>query len=94
MKLRFVVGQAEPHDLTFRFNKFWGNLSIAVDGDVVRRDFRLFSVRLVKRYELSVGNAERHQVVIEKHRELVLAGLRPQPVRAFVDGQLVAEGIA
>jgi len=48
----------------------------------------------VKTYEFAVGSTERHQVRIEKHRARVLAGSRPQPVYAYVDGRLTAEGIA
>ena len=48
----------------------------------------------MKTYEFAVGSTERHQVRIEKHRARVLAGSRPQPVYAYVDGLLTAEGIA
>ena len=41
-----------------------------------------------------VGRQEQHQVRIEKHRKQLLAGFRPQPVYAYVDGQLVAEAVA
>ncbi len=92
--LSFTVGDEERHQLEYHFNKFWGNLSISVDGAVVRRDFRLFSLSPVKSYELTVGDTERHTVRIEKTRPLAMAGFQPQAIRAFVDGSLVAEGAA
>jgi hypothetical protein len=94
MQMRFEVGEKERHVVTFAFNKFWGNLSIKVDGVAIRKELRMMSVNLVKRWEFTVGEQERHQVVIEKRRELMFAGYRPQPVTAYVDGRLVAEAVA
>lgn len=94
MQLRFEVGRDERHVVVFRFNKFWGNLSITVDDAIVVRDFRLVSVKLTKSYTFTVGVHERHAVRIDKTRAVAFAGLRPQPVNAYVDGILVAEGTA
>jgi hypothetical protein len=66
-----------------------GNLKITVDGNSVVKDLRMFSLSLVKRYEFEVGVQEQHKVAIEKVRKLLLAGLRPQKYRVFVDGKLV-----
>ncbi|THE08176.1 hypothetical protein E1I21_04160 [Microbacterium oleivorans] len=41
-----------------------------------------------------VGHQERHSVRIEKHRTVFFAGFRPQPVYAFIDDVLVAQGVA
>ena len=92
--MAFEVGQVERHQVTFSFNKFWGGLSIAVDGVSVVRTVRIGSIGLVKRWDFVVGQQEQHQVRIEKHREQLFAGFRPQPVYAFVDGQLVAQAVA
>lgn len=94
MKLAFQVGQVERHQVEFSFSKMWGGLSITVDGAKVVGDFRMFSVKLVKAYEFPVGVQERHTVRIEKHRARLFAGFRPQPVYAYVDGQLIARGDA
>lgn len=94
MKLTFEVGQSERHRVEFAFNKFWGSLSITVDGKKVVNTLRVGSVSLVKTYEFIVGTNEQHQVRIEKHRELMFAGFRPQKVFAFVDGRPVAQGVA
>lgn len=92
--MTFEVGETERHQVTFSFNKFWGGLSITVDGVSVVRTVRLASVGLVRHWDFVVGHKEQHQVRIEKHRELMFAGFRPQPVYAFVDGQLVAQSVA
>ena len=94
MQMRFEVGEEERHSVVFSFDKFWGGLSITVDGMPVRQELRLLSFKLVKRWEFSVGQQERHAVVIEKERKLLFAGFRPQVCRAFVDGRQVAEAVA
>jgi hypothetical protein len=88
VKFSFDVGE---HDIDFSFNQFWGNLSIAVDGVPRKRDFRIASLQLVKRYELTVGETGRHAVVIEKERKRMFAGFRKQKYRVFIDGQLAQE---
>jgi hypothetical protein len=92
--MSFEVGDTERHQVLFSFNKFWGNLSITVDGADVVRTVRLASLDLVKRYDFVVGTIEQHHVRIEKHRQRVFAGFRSQPVYAYVDGYPVGEGVA
>ena len=89
MQFTFTVGANEPHRIDFSFDQFIGNLEIKVDGRTAITDFRTLSLSLTKRYELVVGEKEKHHVVIEKKRKLFLAGVRPQQYRVFVDGQLV-----
>jgi hypothetical protein len=93
-ELGFEVGHGERHLVIFRYNKFWGNLAVTVDGRAAVRDVRLFSVKLTKTYRFRVGSAEVHDVRIEKDRKTLLAGVRAQPVRAYVDDVLAAEGTA
>jgi hypothetical protein len=89
MQFSFRVGKNEQHQVDFSFDQMIGNLEIRVDGQPVVKDFRMFSLRLTKRYQFTVGNDERHDVIIEKKRKLFLAGLRPQQYRIFIDGELV-----
>ena len=91
MKFTFQVGEGEKHQVTFHFNQLVGNLKITVDQKPVVRDFRIASLKLVKTYAFPVGNAERHNVRIEKERKLLLAGFRKQRYRVFVDDALVQE---
>ncbi len=86
MQFSFIVGTIERHQVDFSFDQMIGNLEIRVDGQPAVKDLRMFSVSLT--YEFTVGNQERHQVVIEKKRKLFLAGLRPQRYRIFIDGTL------
>jgi hypothetical protein len=88
MKFSFQVGIQEQHQVDFSFDQFVGNLEIRVDGQPLVKDFRMFSLRLTKRYEFTVGTQELHQIAIEKKRKLFLAGFRPQRYRIFIDGQL------
>ena len=89
MHFTFDVGFHEQHRVDFSFDQFVGNLEIKVDGEPLVKDFRMFSLRLTKRYEFTVGHNEQHQVAIEKKRKLFLAGLRPQQYKVFIDGRLV-----
>jgi len=91
MKFNFEVGNREKHQITFSFNQMFGNLKITVDGETLKRDFRLLSFNLIKKYEFNVGVQERHKIVIEKERKLLLAGFRPQKYRVFVDDKLLQE---
>ncbi|TBN57187.1 hypothetical protein EYE40_07120 [Glaciihabitans arcticus] len=94
MDLSFEVGDKEFHDVLFQFDKVWGGLNIYVDGESIIKTVRFASLSLVKTWEFEVGETEKHKVKIEKHRALMFAGFRPQPVHAFVDGKHVASGIA
>ena len=94
MQLEFDVGDQEQHHVVFSFNKFWGSLAITVDGSPAVRDLRILSLRLTKTYNFTVGSQEVHAVRVEKDRALFLAGARRQPIRAYVDDVLEAEGAA
>lgn len=93
MQMTFTVGTGEPHVVMFSWDQFWGRLKITVDDHDVVSTVNMYSVSLVKTYEFTVGVAEVHQVRIEKHRAVFLAGFRPQPIFAFVDGVLVAQSV-
>jgi len=93
MKLEFTfsVGQSEPHMVHFSFDQAWGFLTISVDGKPVIKDWRLISFSLTKQYRFTVGEKERHDVVIVKERKLVGAPLRSQTCRVFIDGTPAGE---
>jgi hypothetical protein len=94
MQLTFEVGTTEKHVVAFSFDRFWGGLTITVDGNSVVDQVRLFSVNLVATWQFTVGTTEIHHVQIDKHRAVFFAGFRPQPVFAYVDGVGVAQGVA
>jgi hypothetical protein len=91
LEFDFSVGNQEQHTVHFYFNQFWGPLAISVDGKRVIRDFRWGSTRATKRYRFTVGEQERHDVVIEKSRLRLFAGFRKQTCRVLVDDLLVGE---
>jgi hypothetical protein len=89
--LSFTVGEHEKHTVVYSFDQMWGWLTITVDGVLVVKTLVTFSFRLVSRFDFQVGQAEVHAVRVEKHRALFFSFARPQPIKAFVDGVLVAE---
>jgi|ERR1700722_2124822 len=96
MKFELEVGNLEKSKLQFSRNWFTGAMKILVDCRVVAHRSPLssathFSVSLKRHYEFEVGRAEKHTVLLEKERKPVLAGVRAQTYRVFVDGQLVHE---
>jgi len=93
MKLEFSfdVGESERHTVHFYFDQWSGFLTISVDGKRVIRDWRLISFGLTKSYRFSVGDTERHDVVIVKERKLVGAAFRSQICRVFIDSKPAGE---
>ena len=80
------MGDSEKHRVEFSFNQILGSLRISVDGEFIVREFSMFSLSTVRRFEFKVGVAEPHDVVIEKSRKRVLGGLLPQKCTVIVDG--------
>lgn len=96
MKFTLEVGNQEQARIEFSRNCFTGAMQILVDGEEVARESWLalpthFSLTRKRRYEFVVGKSEKHQVVIEKERPLIIAGIRPQKYRVYVDGHLLHE---
>ena len=87
MKFTVEIGEKEKQVIYFSFNKFWGNIKISVNGKTIIRDLRMFSFDLVKPYEFKVGDKEIHNVRIEKIRPLVLAAMRSNDYKVYVDGK-------
>ena len=94
MELRFEVGARERHEVVYSWDQMWGRLSLVVDGVSVLKTMHILSFDLVRVDEVTVGDAEKHLVRVEKRRDLFFAGFRPQIVTAFVDGERVAEGVS
>lgn len=83
----FDVGQYERHRVEYHFDRFWGRVKILVDGQLVEKTSLLLSFAMTKRFEFTVGHQERHHVVIDKTRKVLLAGFRPSTYNVYVDGQ-------
>jgi hypothetical protein len=89
--LTFTVGDQEKHTVVFMFDQMWGWLTISVDDVMIVKGLVTLSFRLVTAFDFRVGQDEVHAVRIEKHRPLVASFARPQPIKGFVDGVLIAE---
>ena len=96
MKFTLEVGNNEKSRIDLSRNWFTGAMQVLVDGEEAARQSWLspsthFSFTRKRRYEFEIGKMEKHQVVIEKERPLIIAGIRAQTYRVFVDGQLIHE---
>ncbi len=58
MQLTFDVGTTETHQVVFAFDKFWGGLTITVDGNSVVNQTRLFSFDWVATWQASASRKE------------------------------------
>lgn len=85
----FDVGRDERHRVEVAFDRMRGRLSIKVDGLLVASDRMMFSFKLTRRYDFTVGQAERHAVAIVKKRALLFGGVLPSSYQVFIDGQHV-----
>ena len=91
MKFTVEIGSQEKQVIGYSFNKFWGNVTITVNGKKIKSDFRMFSASLSSIYEFQVGFRERHTIKIEKVRPLVMAGFRSNSYKVYVDDILFEE---
>jgi Fas apoptotic inhibitory molecule (FAIM1) len=85
----FDVGREERHRVEVAYNRTWGRLKIKVDGSEVVSDRMMFSFKVTRRYEFTVGQAEQHLVAIVKKRSVLFGGMLPSTYQVFIDGQHV-----
>jgi hypothetical protein len=90
MKLNFAIDGASAE---LSRNWFSGRLALKIGNQtmVLQSPWNPathFSFSLQRRWQTSING---HAVVVEKDRPLLLAGVRSQTYRVFVDGKLVAE---
>src|SRR5665213_1007238 len=69
VNLNVWVGNQERHSVTYFRNAFTGRVRIDVDGVQVQSRIEWIGVRLEKRYEIQVGQAEHHVVTFVKTRK-------------------------
>jgi hypothetical protein len=96
MKFTLEIGDKEKTKIEFSRNWFTGTMKIFADGKRVAYQSPFdpsthFKAALKRRYEFEVGRTEKHKVVLEKERPLLMAGGRAQTYRVFVDDKLVHE---
>ena len=90
MEFAIEVGTEEKHQLRLSVDQLLGQVRIEVDGTHVAQGWRPFSLHKTRRYELSVGGHQNHDVIVEWSRKAVVGGFRSQTCRVLVDGDLVA----
>ena len=96
MKFTLEIGEKEKHQINYYRNWFFGTERLRLDGQLldsrsVISPSNYVSFPLCRRREFVVGTIEKHSVVFEKERPLLIAGIRPHTYRVFVDGKLVFE---
>jgi hypothetical protein len=84
MRFKIELGQNEKHTVEYQFNQLLGKLTIKVDDKPVQQSVRLFSEPVKQEFNLSVGEFERYEVRIEKHRK----NLYGQVNRVFINNRL------
>ncbi len=90
MEFAVEVGTEEKHEIRLSVDQPLGQVRIEVDGNNVAQGWRPFSLHKTRRYELSVGGHQSHDVIIELSRNAVVGGFRSQTCRVLIDGDLVA----
>ena len=90
MKISLTVGELEPHVVDFSFDQLLGRATVAVDGQVVKKQQRWFNEPNFESHEIEPGQTERYRVRIEKERLSLFASR----YRVFVNSRLteVREG--
>ncbi len=65
MKIGFTVGEVEQHQLELLFDQPTGDLRIMMDGTPVLQDTPTLVRGPVKRYELKIGQREKHKLALQ-----------------------------
>jgi len=92
MQFTFSVGENERHTVDYNFNKFWGGLTIKVDGEEIVKSFQAFKSSFKPEqmpFKFDVGDKEKHSVEIKTIMPLFFAGFRPCKYEVSVDGKVV-----
>ena len=65
MKIGFTVGEMEQHQMELLFDQPSGDLRIMMDGTQVLQDSPAVIRGPVKRYELKIGEREKHRLALQ-----------------------------
>jgi hypothetical protein len=96
MTFELGIGPEKKLRLDYSWNWFFGTERLFADGRLIESrsaasPLTPFGTRRKRRCAFTVGAPEAPQVVLERQRPLLFAGLRPHAYRLFVDGTLVHE---
>ena len=87
--MRFQVPGIAPHEVDFTVGRLWRGVQLRLDGTPVEHQMTLSNYGRTRTYSFEVDGRE---VRVEKTSRRFFAGLRHQPLAAYVDGEKVAEG--
>ncbi len=65
MKIGFVIGEMEQHQMELSYDQPSGDLRLVMDGTEVLQDSPTPAMKPVKSYELSVGEQEKHLLTFQ-----------------------------
>ncbi len=65
MKIGFTVGEVEQHQMELSFDQPTGDLRITMDGTPVLQDTPTVVRGPAKRYELRIGQREKHKLALQ-----------------------------
>jgi len=85
MKFNIEVGREEKHNVEFSFNQLTGTLEIRVDSQLVVQSQRLINEPVCETYQLTIGEQEKNDVMIEKYRRPLFGHRR----RVWINNRLV-----
>jgi hypothetical protein len=96
MRFSFDVGNGNKSHIDFYRGPIFGAVTITANGKLVafKDPDKLsthLSFELVKRFEFTVGDRERHDVMIEQERPRLFGGVRRNKYRVIIDGKLLEE---
>jgi hypothetical protein len=96
MRFSIEIGISEKYTIAYSRNWFSGSEIVAINGVKIKQTSVLdprthFSMQLIRRSKLEIGTNEKYEVVIEKQRPILIAGLRPHKYRVYVNDKCVLE---
>ncbi len=65
MKIGFIVGEIEQHQMELSLDQRTGDLRILLDGTQVLQDSSTLATEPIKRYELNIGEQERLKLALQ-----------------------------
>jgi hypothetical protein len=65
MKIGLTIGETEQHQMELSFDQKSGDLTVLMDGTRILQDSTPLANEPPKRYELSVGDLEKHRIAFQ-----------------------------
>jgi hypothetical protein len=84
-----VVGTTEKQDIEISRNWLWGAIVVRVNGEKVKTKLAFFGGH--KKVELSLGQNEKHKVIIIVKIPLLFGAYKDWKYEVYVDGNLTED---